>query len=190
MSAYQASVAVEARELAEQRDRAFRGGFIVFLFSESMFFVSLFAIRFVMAGAGHPSSLNQALAGVLTLVMVASLVPATKMRRAATRGAVPAIQRMAGLTALAGVALLAGVGWEWHRLSLGPQGRFGGIYYLSVGMDALHVFIAVVMLLAVIGRARSGEFTARSHFSVEAAQLFWYLVASMWLAMWAVFYLA
>lgn len=174
---------------AAEQARAYRGGLLIFLVSESMFFVAVLASRFVLAGTGHPAELNQILVGVLSAVMLASLVPVARMRRAAARGSWAKVQREATLALLAGVVLLAGVGWEWGGLSLAPASRYGGIYYLSVGLDALHVFIGVLLLAGVAGRARHDRFTPEAHFGVVAGQMFWYLVTAVWLAVWIVFYL-
>lgn len=191
---YEPTARERAEELSDayraaERSRAYHGGFLIFLLSESMFFLSLLASRFVLAGGGHPASLDQMVAAIVTAVVVVSLYPVTAMQRAADNGRWSSVQRFAVLTALAGLVLLAGVAWEWHGLALDPQSRYGGIYYFTVGMHALHVFIAVLLMLGIAGRARAGRFTERSRFGVQAGQLFWYLIAGLWLAVWAVFYL-
>lgn len=175
---------------AAARERSLLGGLIIFLISESMFFVALLSIRFALAGSGHPAELNEVLATVLTLVVLASVYPATLMPRAAARGDWDAVQKWAWLTLLAGLVLLAGVAWEWVSSSLTAPSRFGGIYYLTVAVHAVHVLIGVLILLSVVTRSRAHQLTIDSHFTVKAAQLFWYLVTGLWLAVWVVFYLA
>lgn len=176
-------------EVAEEREQSYRGGLVIFLISESMFFVSLLATRFVLAGDGHPAQLDQVLAAVLTILMLLSLFPATLMQRAARHANWDGVRTWAATTLGAGLVVLAGVMWEWATGDISAQSRFGGIYYLTVAMHTLHILIGLLLLVAVITRVRSGKFTRTSHFGVEAGQLFWYLVVGLWVAVWAVLYL-
>lgn len=176
-------------ELEAAHARSYLGGFLVFLISETMFFVPMFASRFVLAGSGHPAALDQGLAVVVTALMAISLVPAIAMHRAAGEASWERVQHLALTTAAAGVLLLGALVWEWWGFDISPQSRFGGIYYLTVGMHAVHVLFAVLFLVGVAARARAGRFTRGSHVAVRAAQMFWILVAALWGVVWVVFYL-
>lgn len=178
-----------ALEREGARDHGLLGGFVVFLISETMFFVPMFASRFVLAGTGHSAALDQVLALGVTALVAISVVPAAGMVGAARSGSWSGLRRNALLTAAIGIAVLAALVVEWWGFDIDPTSRYGGVYYLTVGVHAVHVFVAVLLLVGVTLRSRAGEFTAHSHVAVRAAQLFWYLVAGLWAAVWVVFYL-
>lgn len=172
---------------AERQLRMLRFGFGLFLLAEAMMFVTLFSTRFVLAGSSRPGDLNQWLAGLVSVVMVASVLPARGVVRAHSRGEERAMLVSLGVLALAAALVLAAVGWEWSALGVPAASRYGGIFLAAAGVHAAHVFAALVVFAGVGASARRGRLTS---FMVEAAMLFWLFVVGAWLGLWAVFYLA
>lgn len=183
------ALAYAATPLTERQLRMYRFGLALFLFSEAMMFVTLFSLRFVLAGADSPAELEQLAGGALTLLMWLTLVPAQEAVAAARRGDTPGLVRSLRLVAFLGVLLLAGAALEWSQVGLPAESRFGGIFYASLGFHAAHTAAGVVVVLGLAEQARRGRFTPSSHFAVEAGVLFWTFMVGVWIALWTVFYL-
>ncbi len=175
--------------LSRRKLHAYRLGLGLLLFAEAMVFLTLFTIRFLLAGTGHPAALDQWLGLALTGLMWASIFPARDALEAARRGE---SRRAAGsllLTLLAGLLVLALVGIEWATIDLSAGSRFGGIFLTASAFHAVHMLAAVLVLAGLAIQALRGRFTPGSHFAVEAGVLFWLFMVGVWVALWTVFYL-
>lgn len=166
-----------------------RFGFVLFLLSEATIFATLFATRFLFAGTSQPAGLDEGLASVLTAVVVVSAAPAIAAQRAAARGDDRGTVRWLLATLALGLLLLAGIGLEWSQLAIGAGDRFGGVFRTTLGVHAVHLAAAVLVLAGLARSARRGRFTAGSHFAVEAGVLFWLFLVLVWIAFYAIFYL-
>lgn len=62
-----------------------RNGLWLFILSESMIFLLLLIVRFVLAGSGHPAELNQPLALGMTVILIASGWTARKAHQSTPR---------------------------------------------------------------------------------------------------------
>lgn len=177
--------ALTARQL-----HMYRFGLGLFLLAEAMIFLTLFASRFALAGLGHPRELSQVAAAALTLLMWLSAVPALSALRAAQRGDTEALVRSLLLTMALGILLVAAAAVEWSQLEgISAGSRFGGIYFTSLAVHALHTFAGVVVLAGLAASAARGRFTPASHFAVEAGVAFWLFMVGAWLALYTAFYL-
>ena len=72
--------------LGARQLRMYRGGFWLFIVAEALGFLTLFSLRFLLAGTGRPGELNGVLGGLVTLAFAASLVPAVGGLRAIRAG--------------------------------------------------------------------------------------------------------
>ena len=132
--------------------------------------------------------------GVTVMNTAILLVSGFAMRHAvrlARAGAGPAARRALVTTAALGWAFLAVQGSEWVRLlhwGLTAVGSpYGGIVYALLGGHGVHVLAAVVWLLAVTPAGRRPLPPAHR---LEACALYWYFVCALWLAIFALVYLA
>lgn len=175
-------------KLSARQIRMYRGGLWLLLLSEAMIFVTVFAVRFLMAFAQRSPHLDQLLGGLLTLVFLASLVPARSAVREIRQGRNDTAARSLLTTTLLGLAGLVGVAVDWFTAGMDPGSRFGESYYLATGYHALHILIGVLVLSALTSSARRGRFSMANHWSVEGGVLFWYFVVLMWVLLYVIFF--
>lgn len=164
-------------------------GFLVFLASEGMIFLTVFSTRFLLAGASRPAGVDQALGAAITVVMLASAAPAAAALRAVARRDAPGLRRAVAVELALAAVLLAGVVWEVSSLAVGGGSRYGGPYVLALGLHAAHVAAAVVLLAGIALGQRRGRYAAGATFAVEAAMAFWLFVVAMWVGLYLTFYL-
>lgn len=174
---------------AERRQAMYRFGFALFLFAEGMLFLTLFSMRFLLAGVERPAELNQLLAVALTGLMLLSVVPAREALKAAARGDAGKLRENALVTLVLGVLVLTAVAWEWASLTLSPGSRFGGVFFMALGIHAVHVAAGVLVFAGLAISADLGRFSPGDHFAVEAGVLFWLFLVGVWVVLYAVFYL-
>ena len=173
--------------------RVSRTGLWLFLLSESMVFVLLLVVRFVLAGRGHPAELNQALAAAMTVVLLASGIPARQALVAISQGDPSRAVRQLWLTVVLGALFLAGMAMEWSELAGGPavplSSAYGTVFFTTTGFHGLHLLIGLLLMLAMILRARRGRLAAGDSWSVEAAEKYWHFVDGVWIAIYVALYL-
>jgi heme/copper-type cytochrome/quinol oxidase subunit 3 len=179
---------VTYEKLTARQVRMYRGGLWLILLSEAMIFVTVFAVRFLMAFAQRSPDANQFLGALLTLVFVASVFPARNAVREIREGNNETAGRSLLVTNLLGLVGLAGVVFDWFTTKLDPSTRFGESYFLATGYHALHILIGVIVLSALTSSARRGRFSAANHWSVEGGVLFWYFVVLMWVLLYVIFF--
>jgi cytochrome c oxidase subunit 3 len=75
---------------------------------------------------------------------------------------------------------------EGFRLS---SGVFGSLFYTLTGFHGAHVFGGAAFLSIVLLRARSGQFTARYHDTVEMASYYWHFVDVVWIGLFSTIFL-
>lgn len=169
-----------------------RFGFAVFLLTDAMLFLTLYATRFALAGTGHPAELNQAVGLALTLLMWLSLVPALWALRAGGRGDTRTLVGSLLVVILLGVLMLVGIAVDWWQLDLpgGGRSRYGGIFYTTLAIHALHMLGGLAALAGVAVASARGRLAPRSSYLAEGAVLFWIFVVAGWVVLYAVFYLA
>ena len=175
-------------KLTARQLRMYRGSLWLLLLSETMLFVTVFAVRFLMAFAQRSPDLNQLLGGLLTLVFVASVFPARSAVREIRQGNNDSARRSLFVATLLGLAGLAGVVVDWLTTKLDPSTRFGESYFLATGYHALHIFIGVVVLSALTSSASKNRFSVANHWSVEGGVLFWYFVVLMWVLLYVIYF--
>lgn len=174
-----------APSLGPARQRMYSGSFLLFVFAEAMIFVTLFSTRFLLAGTGHPESLNRGLGLAITAILVASLVPLAAGRAQARQG------KGAGLLLVAatlGAVALALIVFDWTALPFAVGSRYGENYVLSTFYHALHIALGLVGLVVVAARQRQGA-CAPDDWPVPAAMVFWTFVVVSWIALWLVFFI-
>lgn len=173
---------------SRQRDM-YRFGLALFLLAEAIIFLTLFSIRFLLAGAGHPSDLSWVTGAALTLLMWLSVVPALGALRGARRDERATLVGSLLVTAFIGVLVVVAVAVEWATLDLDPGSRFGGVFLTAFAAHALHMLAAIAVLFGLAIQVRRGLTVPSSSFAVEGGLLFWLFMVGVWIALWAVFYL-
>lgn len=176
-------------EVAAAHHRSVVGGFVIFLLSESMFFVTLFATRFLLAGGRSPG-VGQAIPAALTAVLLASVwLVRDAGRRVEAADLAAAALRYAGV-ALVALLVVGGVAAEWATNQVVVASRFGGAYAFTVGFHTLHVAVAVLLFAGAATAVGRGRADPRWRTTLACLELFWYWIVLMWVAVWVVVYLA
>src|SRR4029450_3075826 len=98
-----------------------------------------------------------------------------------------------GARLLLGLAFLAGQANGYRALIGGGKALSSGVVgwacYTLPGFHGAHVAGGAAFILIVLLRARSGQFTARYHDTVEMASYYWHFVDVVWLALLSTIYL-
>ena len=89
-----------------------------------------------------------------------------------------------------GIVFLIGQMYDYATLGFGlSDTMFGTTFYTLTGFHGAHVAGGAAFILIVLLRARSGQFTARYHDTVEMASYYWHFVDVVWLGLFSTIYL-
>lgn len=167
----------------------------IFIGTEVMLFAGLISSFLVLEGGLPPGGaplLPLPVTALNTGVLLASGVSVFLALGAIRRDAQAAFRSWLGLTQLLGLVFLLVQGTEWTALVRDGltlrSGSYGGIFYLLVGLHALHVLGALLWLAEVYRRARGGCYGASAHLGPELASLYWGFVVLLWPALFALLY--
>jgi cytochrome c oxidase subunit 3 len=175
-------------------------GMVLFIASEVMFFGGLFGAYFTIRSAatqwppeGTEAHLETWYAAILTTVLVSSSVTMQLGVWAIRRNDQRKLVMWLAISMLLGVAFLCGQGYEYSKL-IGEgmtlsSGVFGSTFFTLTGFHGAHVAGGAAFILIVLLRARSGQFTARYHDTVEMASYYWHFVDVVWLGLFSTIYL-
>jgi cytochrome c oxidase subunit III len=174
-------------------------GMVLFIASEVMFFGGLFGAYFTLRTAapqwpppGTPK-LEDWYALILTAILVSSSVTMQLGVYAIRKGNQRALVRWLGVSLLLGLTFLSGQANEYNKL-IGEgltlsSGVFGSTFFTLTGFHGAHVAGGAAFILVVLLRARSGQFTARFHDTVEMCSYYWHFVDVVWLGLVSTIYL-
>ena len=174
-------------------------GMVLFIASEVMFFGGLFGAYFTIRSAatlwppeGTPH-LETWYAAILTTILVSSSVTMQFGVWAIRRNDTRRLLLWLAVSLLLGLCFLAGQANE-YRVLIGEgmtlsSGVFGSTFFTLTGFHGAHVAGGAAFILIVLLRARSGQFTARYHDTVEMASYYWHFVDVVWLGLFSTIYL-
>jgi cytochrome c oxidase subunit 3 len=174
-------------------------GMVLFIASEVMFFGGLFGAYFTIRSAaptwppeGTPH-LETWYAAVLTTILVSSSVTMQFGVWAIRKNDQRRLLLWLAVTLVLGLAFLAGQANEYRTLieegMTLSSGVFGSTFFTLTGFHGAHVAGGAAFILIVLLRARSGQFTARYHDTVEMASYYWHFVDVVWLGLFSTIYL-
>ena len=174
-------------------------GMVLFIASEVMFFGGLFGAYFTIRSSatrwppeGTPHLSTWYAAG-LTTILVTSSVTMQLGVWAIRRNDQRRLMLWLVVTLVLGLGFLAGQANEYRTL-IGEgmtlsSGVFGSTFFTLTGFHGAHVAGGACFILIVLLRARSGQFTARYHDTVEMASYYWHFVDVVWLGLFSTIYL-
>ena len=174
-------------------------GMVLFIASEVMFFGGLFGAYFTIRSAatqwppeGTPH-LEAWYAAILTTILVSSSVTMQFGVWAIRKNDQRRLLLWLAVTLVLGLAFLAGQANEYRMLieegMTLSSGVFGSTFFTLTGFHGAHVAGGACFILIVLLRARSGQFTARYHDTVEMASYYWHFVDVVWLGLFSTIYL-
>ncbi|VEP12866.1 Cytochrome c oxidase subunit 3 [Hyella patelloides LEGE 07179] len=170
-------------------------GFIVFLLSESVIFLSFFAGYIVYkttASNWLPSGvegLEVRDPAINTIVLVSSSFVIYISERYLHDKNLWGFRFFWLLTMAMGSYFLYGQAVEWQSLQFGfSSGVFGGTFYLLTGFHGLHVFTGVLLQGIMLIRSFLPNNYEGGEFGVEATSLFWHFVDVIWIILFILIY--
>ena len=174
-------------------------GMVLFIASEIMFFGGLFGAYFTLRSAAPqwppPDNphLSAPYAAVLTAILVTSSVTMQFGVWAIRKNNQRRLILCLGVSLLLGATFLAMQALEYANLieegMTLSSGVFGSTFYTLTGFHGAHVAGGAAFILIVLLRARSGQFTARYHDTVEMASYYWHFVDVVWIGLFSTIYL-
>jgi cytochrome c oxidase subunit III len=174
-------------------------GMVLFIASEVMFFGGLFGAYFTIRSAAtqwpppNTPHLDTPYALVLTAILVSSSVTMQLGVWAIRRNEQRKLVLWLAASLLLGLLFLAGQANEYRTLieegMTLSSGVFGSTFFTLTGFHGAHVAGGAAFILIVLLRARSGQFTARYHDTVEMASYYWHFVDVVWLGLVSTIYI-
>lgn len=171
-------------------------GFIVFLLSESVIFLSFFAgyiiykttaIDWLPAGV---TGLEIKEPTINTVILVSSSFVIYIAEQFLEKRQLWGFRVFLLLTMAMGTYFLVGQGIEWNGLEFGfTSGVFGGMFYLLTGFHGLHVLTGILLQTIMLGRSFFPGNYDNGHFGVTATSLFWHFVDVIWIILFVLLYL-
>jgi cytochrome c oxidase subunit 3 len=171
-------------------------GFIVFLLSESVIFLSFFA-GYIAYKTTTPDWLPPGVEGleikepaINTIILVSSSFVIYFAERALHRHNFWGFRVFLLATMAMGSYFLYGQAVEWNSLTFGfTSGVFGGMFYLLTGFHGLHVLTGVLLQLMMLIRSFIPGNYDKSHFGINATSLFWHFVDVIWIILFLLIYI-
>jgi cytochrome c oxidase subunit 3 len=174
-------------------------GMVLFIASEVMFFGGLFGAYFTIRSAApqwpppDTPHLSAAYAAVLTAILVTSSVTMQLGVWAIRRNEQRRLLLFLAVSLILGLIFLCLQALEYANLieegMTLSSGVFGSTFYTLTGFHGAHVAGGAAFILIVLLRARSGQFTARYHDTVEMASYYWHFVDVVWIGLFSTIYL-
>ncbi len=170
-------------------------GMIFFIASEALIFANFIASYLYLEirnGNWHlPSELAYPL--INTAILLASSIPARFAGAAIVKGNQRNLKIGLFFTALMGAIFLGGQAYEYTGLfgnHFTPSATiFGSSFFMLTGFHGLHVTVGVLFLVICLLRSLRGDFTAKNHFAVQAAEMYWHFVDGVWIIVFSLVYL-
>jgi cytochrome c oxidase subunit III len=170
-------------------------GFIVFLLSESVIFLSFFVgyivyktttVDWYPAGV---TGLEVEAPRLNTIVLVSSSFVIYVAERYLHDKKLWGFRLFLLATMAMGGYFLYGQAVEWQSLPFGfTSGLFGGTFYLLTGFHGLHVLTGILLQTLMLGRSFISGNYDNGIFGVEATSLFWHFVDVIWIILYVLIY--
>jgi cytochrome c oxidase subunit 3 len=170
-------------------------GFIVFLLSESVIFLSFFA-GYALLKTNQPDWLPPGVSGleirdptINTIVLVSSSFVIYIAEKFLHRENLWGFRAFWLMTMAMGTYFLAGQAREWAGLPFGfTSGTFGGMFYLLTGFHGLHVMTGILLQSIMLVRSFLPGNYDKGEFGVIATSLFWHFVDVIWIILFILIY--
>ncbi|MBD2770915.1 cytochrome c oxidase subunit 3 [Iningainema tapete] len=171
-------------------------GFVVFLLSESIIFLSFFA-GYILYKSTTSDWLPPGVSGleikapaINTVILVSSSFVIYLAERALHRHDLTKFRLYLLATIAMGSYFLLGQAIEWRSLEFGfTSGVFGGMFYLLTGFHGLHVLAGILLQIIIFVRSFIPGNYNSSHFGVNATSLFWHFVDVIWIILFLLIYI-
>ncbi|MBD1849163.1 heme-copper oxidase subunit III [Leptolyngbya sp. FACHB-711] len=171
-------------------------GFIVFLLSESVIFISFFVgyaiFKTTPVGDWYPpgvTGIETREPLINTIVLVSSSFVIYVAERYLHDKKLWGFRIFMLITMLMGGYFLYGQAVEWSGLPFTVQsGIFGGMFYMLTGFHGLHVLTGIILQTTMLRRSFVPGNYDNGYFGVEATSLFWHFVDVIWIVLYILIY--
>jgi heme/copper-type cytochrome/quinol oxidase subunit 3 len=163
-------------------------GMATLIITEAMVFIALLsAYFFVRAGSARwplgsitPPELHRSV--VFSVILIGSSIPIFWMEWALVRGRMRDVKLGLLLAFLMGAAFLGNTGYDFAHMEFGLRDNaYASLFYVIVGLHAIHVLIGLLMSLTVQAKVWTGRVTAEHHVTPEIFALYWHFVDGVWI---------
>ena len=163
-------------------------GMVVLITTESMVFLALLAAYFfVRAGASRwpldgiaPPELYRSV--IFSIILLGSSIPIFWMEYALFRGRMREVKVTLLIAFLMGVAFLVNTMYDFANMEFGwRDNAYASLFYVIIGLHALHVFIGLLMSATVQVKVWMGRVTPQQHTTPEVFALYWHFVDGVWI---------
>ena len=174
-----------------------RFGVLMFITSESLFFLMLIITYFVYqnASGSHEAArmLNVWRTGIFSLCLWGSSYTVHRAAVAYRRGSTRGLHLWLVGTIVLGLAFLSGQGWEYTDLfrrgeSL-PRDLFGSAFFTLTGFHGFHVIVGLVILTTLLALSATGRIDGRRDEALGAVSVYWHFVDAVWVVIFSIVYL-
>lgn len=174
-------------------------GMILFITSEALIFANFIAAYLYLEIRNWnnfawqlPSDITYPI--INTIILICSSIPAHIAGRGIARGNQRQLKLGLFFAILMGAIFLGGQIYEYSGLfgtfNFTPsKDIFGSAFFTLTGFHGLHVTVGAIFLLICLIRAMRGDFTAKKHFAVQAAEMYWHFVDIVWIFLFPLLYL-
>ena len=166
------------------------------LVSETVFFIAFFTSYFYLRDGlevwGPPGGqrLDLLIPSINTVLLLLSAGTMHLSYRAIRHDQQKRFEDLLLITMLLGAGFIIGQIYEFSTIGFNlSDGAFASTFLMMIGVHAIHVAIGVLIFVVVHLRATLGQFHAQRSIPVEMCTLYWYFVALVWIALFAVLYL-
>lgn len=174
-------------------------GMILFIASEALIFANFIAAYLYLEIRNWdslafklPSDITYPI--INTIILICSSFPAHYAGRGIVKGNQRQMKIGLALTIIMGAVFLGGQVFEYSGLfgdHFTPDSTiFGSAFFTLTGFHGIHVTIGVIFLLICLIRGVRGDFTAKKHFAIQAAEMYWHFVDIVWIVVFSMIYLA
>lgn len=170
-------------------------GFIVFLLSESIIFISFF-VGYTLYKTSLTDWYPAGVTGletheplINTIVLVSSSFVIYVAERYLHDQKLWGFRLFLLITMAMGSYFLFGQAVEWQSLPFSYRsGQFGSLFYLLTGFHGLHVLTGVLLQGLMLTRSFGPRNYDNGYFGVEATSLFWHFVDVIWIVLFILIY--
>jgi cytochrome c oxidase subunit III len=170
-------------------------GFIVFLLSESVIFLSFFA-GYIALKTTTSDWLPPGVEGletwnplINTIVLVSSSFVIYLAEKALEAHKLTQFRIFWLLTSGMGIYFLVGQAIEWMGLPFGfTTGVYGSLFYLLTGFHGLHVLTGILLQFWMLTRSLIPGNYDQGHVGVTEVSLFWHFVDVIWIILFCLIY--
>jgi cytochrome c oxidase subunit III len=171
-------------------------GLLTFLASESLMFGGFFATFLFFRGITDvwppkETEVELLLPTINTIILVSSSFVIHLGDMAIKKNNVKGMRFWYIVTAIMGAIFLAGQVYEYATLGYGlTTNVFANCFYIMTGFHGLHVFVGLLLILAVVWRSQQpGLYTASKHTFIEMAEIYWHFVDIIWIVLFTLVYI-